>query len=444
MGFLDKLFNFGNSEKDSDNSLETNAIRMGRYSDNNKTVEKTQKWYDAEDLYKEKKYFEAIEIFFDYLKDDIENNVILTKIENEYTFDIYQGTKIVKGKITEKEVTAWVSLAKMEKASTPVMRRLLEMNFTLFYARYALKDDTLCMLFDTSIDIASPNKLYYGLKEIATKADKQDDLLVNDFATLQAVDNLHVEMFSDNEKEVKYKYFQFWIESTLKNMEDLNQDSFSGGIAYTLLALLYKIDFLITPEGKLLNELEKIIDLYWLNKENKTAVERNQLLKDGLQKLLAWEKEEVLKYFYRAKATFAVTVPKPHAVVADAIKAVLENMLWYKDNKHPNIANAVMEYGLSYCQYSYSLPNVTTDLFTLFMHINYPSYFQELRFNEKYYLHNQFETQKINNKINKLILSNLDKYPLLKFNTESLSYNTLVDFNQSFLNQILQLNFENK
>lgn len=444
MGFLDKLFNFGNSEKDSDNSLETNAIRMGRYSDNNKTVEKTQKWYDAEDLYKEKKYFEAIEIFFDYLKDDLENNVILTKTGNEYTFDIYQGTKIVKGKITEKEVTAWVSLAKMEKASTPVMRRLLEMNFTLFYARYALKDDTLCMLFDTSIDIASPNKLYYGLKEIATKADKQDDLLVNDFATLQAVDNLHVEMFSDNEKEVKYKYFQFWIESTLKEIEDLNQDSFSGGIAYTLLALLYKIDFLITPEGKLLNELEKIIDLYWLNKENKTAVERNQLLKDGFQKLLAWEKEEVLKYFYRAKATFAVTVPKPHAVVADAIKAVLENMLWYKDNKHPNIANAVMEYGLSYCQYSYSLPNVTTDLFTLFMHINYPSFFQELGFYEKYYSHKQFDTQRINGKINKLILSNLDKYPLLKFNTESLSYNTLVDFNQSFLNQILQLNFENK
>ncbi|MBK7589399.1 MAG: hypothetical protein IPI22_14250 [Bacteroidetes bacterium] len=68
------------------------------------------------------------------------------------------------------------------------------------------------------------------------------------------------------------------------------------------LSLIYKLDFLITPEGKLLNEIERINNLYWLNKEDKTAVERNQLLKDAFQKLLLWDKAEVLKYFYRAKS----------------------------------------------------------------------------------------------------------------------------------------------
>ena len=40
------------------------------------------------------------------------------------------------------------------------------------------------MRFDSDIETANPSKLYYGLKELATKADKQDDLLVQDFTRL--------------------------------------------------------------------------------------------------------------------------------------------------------------------------------------------------------------------------------------------------------------------
>jgi hypothetical protein len=287
MGFLDKLFNFGKDNESDSKVSPTQSIKMGRYSDNNKTVAKTKKWYEAEDLFKEKKFNESIECFFDYLRDDIEDNVRLHKQEDHsYRFEIYQGTKIVHGNISPQEINAEVSLAKMEKGSIPVMRRLLEMNYSLFYSRFALKDEKLCMLFDSAREVASPNKLYYGLKELATKADKQDDLLVSDFATLKAVDDLHVEIFSDSEKEIKYKYFSFWIESTLKKVEELNQDSFSGGIAYLFLTLIYKIDYLITPEGKLLNEIERINSIYWLNKEEKTSVERNQLLKDAFKNYL--------------------------------------------------------------------------------------------------------------------------------------------------------------
>jgi hypothetical protein len=445
MGFLDKLFNFGKDNESDSKVSPTQSIKMGRYSDNNKTVAKTKKWYEAEDLFKEKKFNESIECFFDYLRDDIEDNVRLHKQEDHsYRFEIYQGTKIVHGNISPQEINAEVSLAKMEKGSIPVMRRLLEMNYSLFYSRFALKDEKLCMLFDSAREVASPNKLYYGLKELATKADKQDDLLVSDFATLKAVDDLHVEIFSDSEKEIKYKYFSFWIESTLKKVEELNQDSFSGGIAYLFLTLIYKIDYLITPEGKLLNEIERINSIYWLNKEEKTSVERNQLLKDAFKKLLGWEKSEVLKYFYRAKATFSVNVPKAQSEIADIIKSSLENMLWYKDNKYPEIANAVMEYGISYCQYTYSLPKPSTDLFNLFMHINYASFFKELGFTEGYYNEGTFKMFDIQKKIDKIISGAQEKYPQLQFNTDQLNFTSLVDFNQSFLKQMELLHFESK
>ena len=51
------------------------SLRFGRYSDNNKPVPKVEKWNEAESLFKEKKYEESILAFFDYLRDEAEDNV---------------------------------------------------------------------------------------------------------------------------------------------------------------------------------------------------------------------------------------------------------------------------------------------------------------------------------------------------------------------------------
>src|SRR4030095_3742067 len=117
----------------------------------------------------------------------------------------------VRGEFTTEIVKGEVTLARMPQPSVPVMRRLLEMNFSLFYSRFALDNERLCMSFDSDIETASPSKLYYGLKELATKADKQDDLLVQDFATLENADNEHIIPLSPADKEVKFDYFTRWI-----------------------------------------------------------------------------------------------------------------------------------------------------------------------------------------------------------------------------------------
>jgi hypothetical protein len=445
MGLFDKLFNFGKSDEEESNDVEdTSGIRFGRYSDNNKTLTKTNQWYVAEDLYKSKKFNECIEAFFDYLRDEKEDNVKLVKDGSNYSFEIYQGTKIVHGTINDQEVKASVSLAKMEKPSIPVMRRLLEMNFSLYYARFALNEDKLCMLFDSPKEIASPNKLYYGLKELATKADKQDDLLLTDFASLQAVDDSHVAVFDKNEQAVKYHYFKKWIDDTLQQISELNQDSFSGGIAYMLLTLIYRLDFMITPEGKLLNEIERINNLYWTNKEEKTAVERNQLLKEAFRKLVAWPEEEVKKYFYRAKATFAITLPKSYNDVIESIRSSKDNMLWYRENKYEGIAHRVLEYGLSYPQYSYSLPKPVTDLYKLYMQVNHAPFFEELGINPRYIQSGKLNGERIKTSINSIILEFKDKFPKLTLDTNKLNFTNLLDFNITLMTEMETLNFDNK
>jgi hypothetical protein len=434
---FDKLFGRGKKKPGNPD------ISFGRYSDNNKSIEKVRRWTDADNLFKQQSYYDSIDAFFDYLADDKQGNVILKRTNDSGTFQIFQGSKIVRGEFDRESLKAEITLAKMPQASVPVMRRLLEMNFTLYYSRYALDNDRLCMRFDSDIKAANPNKLYYGLKELAIKADKLDDLLVQEFAALQTVDTEHIIEIPQTEKDVKYDFMMRWIRETLDYAASLDADKFSGGIAYLLLSLAFRIDYLICPDGKLLNELEKVVEIYY-RKDEKQTMERNQGMIEGYKKLLNKTKEDVSPFLFRSKHTFSIVVPQHHQTIADAINSAAQNVIWYRDNSYPIVANNVMEYALSFSQYSYSLPKPLSDLVLLFMQINYREYFEALGFTVPYYEApaNKFDPETIRQRIEEIVEAWKPKYPKLVFRMESLKFNNLVTFNSSFTTEITFLNFD--
>src|SRR5437764_3666053 len=309
-------------------------IRFGRYSDNNKTVGKIARWSDAERLFKENKKLESLDAFFDYLKDEEEDNVIHERTGPEGQFEIFQGSKIVRGEYNEEKLKAEVTLARMPKPSTPVMRRLLEMNFNLFYSRFAMDADRLNMRFDSDLNTATPNKLYYGLKELATKADKQDDLLVQNFSLLEKADIEHLEPLPEEEKATKYNFMVKWIGEALEHVRSLDADKFAGGIAYLILAAVYRIDYLIAPEGPIMNELEAIPDIYF-KKDNRPTAEKNFEMIEALEKLKKKTKEEIFPFLFRSKHTFSIVTPQSYKTIVEAIKASHQNMMWYRDNGYP-------------------------------------------------------------------------------------------------------------
>ena len=439
---LDKIFSW--SKKKPDEEVQPQII-FGRYSDNNKSVAKVEKWNAADNLFKEKKYYESISAFFEYLSDDELGNVIHKQDGNRGSFEFYQGSKIIRGHYDDKLFEAEGFLASMPQASVPVMRRLLEMNFTLYYSRYAINGDNISMLFDSDIQTANPSKLYYGLKELATKTDKQDDLLVQDFTALKAIDTDHLQPIPEEEKEVKYQYFKKWIEETLALINGVDQDKYSGGIAYLLLALAYRIDYLIVPEGKILLALEKIVEIYF-RKDDRPVTEKNQEMIDGYQKLLEKQKEDFFPFLFRSKFTFSIVTPQNYKTIADAIYNANQNVAWYKDNKLPGIASQISEYGLSYCQYSYSLPRPITEYFHLFMMINYGDFFRDIGFKEEYYKKEtgEYNRELIFQRIEETEARWKEKYPELKFKTDKLKFDNEVAFNQSFTTEIEYLNLETK
>lgn len=439
---LDKLFGWGKKKVNAPVGPE---IPFGRYSDNNKPLAKVNRWADADNLYKEKNHTESIDAFFDYLRDDAAANVVYERNGAEGRFQFYQGSKIVRGSFNQEQLQAEVTLARMPQPSVSVMRRLLEMNFNLFYSRFALDNDRLCMKFDSDPETASPSKLYYGLKELATKADKQDDLLVQDFSTLEVSDAEHIEVIDEREKEAKYVYLQKWIQQAFETINPLDAEKFSGGIAYILLSLIYRIDYLITPEGKLLNDLEKIAAIYF-KKDERPVAEKSRDMMEEFKKIQAIPKEEIYKYLFRSKYTFSIVSPQPYKTIADCIHGANQNMIWYRDNGHPAIASQIIEYGIMYCQYSYSLPKTITELNHIYMMVNYPDYFTALGYSTIYYDagKNRFDEDAIIRMIKAIQDKWKDKYPLMDFKTNNLRFDSLVNFNYSFTNEMEFLNMEPK
>lgn len=417
-------------------------IKFGRFTDAFKPKAKTDAWSKSEKLFEQKQYMDSYDAFLNYIKDDALNNVSWKRENNHINFELQQGSKTIRGSINENKITAWSDIAEFEKLSVAFMRRLMEMNYTLYYTRFALKDNGIYLKFDSGVQDGHPRKLYYALKELAIRADKQDDLLLDDFSTLKPVDNGGIEQIPAQEKEIKYTFFSKWIEETLKRASELNEDSFSGAISYLLLDLLYRIDYLITPEGTLMNDLEKMSWTYFA-KDSKPFPEKNRKMKEDFAKLLEKTKEAVIEDLYRTKSTFGIANPSKHDAVVGTINSNIDNVKWYIDNNYEDIPLIIYEYIGGYCLFNHGLAKPAIKLFDLQYRITRADYFNALGIKEKYYddTAKKFDEQEIKKRISEIIKEGNEQFPELKFNAENLKFDSMVNFLKSYITEIQNLNF---
>jgi hypothetical protein len=80
------------------------------------------------------------------------------------------------------------------------------------------------------------------------------------------------------------------------------------------------------------------------------------------------------------------------------------------------------------------------------MMVNYPDYFTALGFSTQYYdpAMNQFQQQAIIDKIYAIQQHWKEKYPLMDFKTQNLRFDSLVNFNLTYTNELEFLNMEPK
>ena len=195
MGFFDKFWYAKEEETEQPN------IRFGRYTDSYKLPGNYEAWDKALLSFENGQYLDSYTHFFNYLRDEQEDNVRFWREGEQIHFELFQGSKKITGFANKHKVKAESKIAKTEKLNVGFMRRLIEKNFTLEYSRFSLDpENNICILFDTYTLDGSPYKLYYALKEVAINADKQDDLLLDEFRMLQEVDFLSLRGFAGSGK----------------------------------------------------------------------------------------------------------------------------------------------------------------------------------------------------------------------------------------------------
>ena len=415
-------------------------LACGRYSDSYKTNEQYDSWDKSLELFEEEKYLESYREFFFYLRDEYEDNVTWKEENGTIHFEVLQGSKKAVGKANVEKVTIEAKIAKTETLNIAFMRRLLERNFQLRYSRFALDDeDNITIRFDTYILDGSPYKLYYALKELTTNADKLDDLLIDEFGMLSPVDTSHLRELSLEEKEVKYNFLSKEINAAIKAMDsgDLNPDQYPGGIAYILLNLTYKLDYLLKPEGFMMETLERIHRKYFAT-DGKNTAQKNVSIRKELKKILERPKEELFKEMYLTKATFGITTPVNHDKVVGFIDGEIENMDWYNQHGFETIAISVPGYIVGYCMFSYAVPFPTRELFHLYYQIVEADYFKALGFTLDYYDSEKktFDKKAIKRAIKKIESNNKNSYPDFHPDTSTLDFSTLANFANSFLKMV--------
>lgn len=436
MGFFDYFFSKKATESDP-------KIQFGRFSDAYKDELKYDSWDKALEQYENEDYLESYKSFFTYLLDESIGNVTYEMIGNQLHFQFYQGSKKIEGIADHKSITAEAKIAKAEKLHIGFLRRLLEENYQLRYSRYALdKDNNITAIFTSHIIDGSPYKLYYGLKELATYADKKDDILINEFEALQPINNGHVRHVDESEKRIKFEYKNAHIQKALDIIDTskLNINHYPGAESYIYLDLIYRLDYLLKPEGNTMELIDNIHNLYFQNKD-KTPVQKNHIIRKELKHILNIPYEEFSKEIYDVKSTFGVTQPSGLQRIQEFIDSEIKNMDWYYQNGHTAYALSIPSYIVGYSLFNYSMPAPMRDLFNLFYQIMQYQFFIDLGINDHYRTEKGINISAIKKEIKSILASHKDEYPHMKIDFRKISFQDMCEFNRTYLETIKLINF---
>ncbi len=440
MSLWNKLF----KPVDLNPPIERFQAQFGRFTDANKTPDQHEAWDEAMSHFEQRDYPLALDRFIYYIQDPAKSNII-RKDNSTNSFQILQGSKTIEVQVKNGHLQVQCHVAIAEQLHIGFMRRLLDLNYELKYVRYGLSDEQIVtLLFDTALDDASPYKLYFALKELSIHADKQDELLVNEFGFLKPIQAGRVEALPAIEQAHKLDFIKKSIAKAIdiidKGRLKIEQYPAAGG--YILLALLYKLDYLIRPEGSLMDKIELIHKSYF-SQDNKNLLQKLKQMRLDLSKIGLLSDQDILHDLYVTTFTFGITSPANTAMVIEVLDREIQNCRWYMDNQYPEYVIAIIEYAAGICLFNFALPPPIKELFTMIYRVTEPEYFVPV---EGYgSLLNEAglpDRSAIRQELNMIEKKYLKEYPSLRLDARSLAYDQVSSFVYSLIQMIrpLQLN----
>ncbi|MEL6356205.1 MAG: hypothetical protein AAFQ37_04650, partial [Bacteroidota bacterium] len=274
------------------------------------------------------------------------------------------------------------------------------------------------------------------------QADKQDDLLLEEYRELIPVDVSHLDQLSPLAKKTKLGFLSRKITEELAYLSTnhCNPEEHPGAIAYLLLDLVYKLDYLLIPEGHTMEALERMHRMYFAREVDQPVTYKNVRLLGELQELLQRAPDHFTQELYAGKSTFGLTLPVSHDRIRSLIDGELPNMDWYQDNGFGRVALAVPGYIVGYCLFNYACPLPVRDLFHLYHRIKEDQYFRELGYKQAFLDKDGRPARRaIRTAISDIVDKHRSEHPRLRPLVSSLVFNNLTNFSRSYLRMVREL-----
>lgn len=440
MGILDRLFKTKKSEHQ--------WIRFGRASDEVKTSEQVQLWDQAMVDFENQRYLDSFEKLLKYLLIPNIDNVRTTRNSDKIEFELEQGSGLVTGWMDSQNFCALAQITIGDTYSIGLMRQLLESSLELQHSRFAIDENNyLIIKFDGFTKESSPYRLFYGLREIALRADKQDDLLLSEFDHLKAVDNTNVTEYSETIKKTKYQYFQLILQKALDPgaVGKLDTKKYTGAWTYIYLSTLYKIDYLISPEGKSMEIIENAHKNYFIQ-NGEDILDKTEMLKESILELSEIDQTKLERELYYVHHTFGLKSAVPYGIISEFIVTEMNPLEWYKSQGHTEVSLAICHYIVGYLVYNFSLPEPANELAHYYFLCNDSEYFSALGLQTPELMDDESfkkSESKLKSGIRKIIDKHLVKFPEL--NTDvTISCQSRLDFCISYLTMMNNLNLNGR
>jgi hypothetical protein len=288
----------------------------------------------------------------------------------------------------------------------------------------------------------SPQKVFFPLREIALNADFDKEHIQSEFSTIPLEDVNHLVKVDEKELQIKYDFLQRSIEKLESKIATLPSNDNATMQSFLYLNLLFKIDYLLVPKYKIYQKLSKTLLDYFSN-ENTSFEGKNEELKRYTNKLKDLSYEEFSLSFYDAKYTFNPLEKSSFEDIVNFINESLLKVRWYKNNRYLQIIPTIYQYITFNILYNYGLNPAARELLHLLVEIQNEDYFTSLSY-EKLYdeKNNHFAKRIIIHRIDTIISNYKETYKSLESFSESLNFNSLNDFSNSFYLQFQTLNFE--
>ncbi len=404
-----------------------------------------QLFNQAVEAFREGKTVEAYEHYLRSLENfngDLSNQNVLLHYEDETLhFELYQGTAVIKGIVTDKTFEAHTVITSRDLMSVAVKRHLLERNDQLTYVRYYTHGDFLQLKLYLDNTTMTPQKIFYPLRELALNADYEKEYLHYHFKQPKLTEIEHLQNIGEDELRTKYDAMQRWITACQKELKQLPSNDNISTVSFTLLSLLFQIDYLIVPHKDVMQEIFEKINSFFTDDERQVEQKNDELL-TFIQKLEKMEFTQFASQFYKANYTFSPMEHTTSEELNQFIEASLEKYRWFRQHRYEHVAATISRYIPLYILYNYGIHPSYRSLLHLLVEIQNSDFFVSLGYEALYHTQEKrFNKDAIITEIHDAIAPYKEQFIHLEAFGKELNYTTLEEFSHSFYLHLKNLNY---